>query len=113
MGGGGGEGSTPLAFHMIAKIPPISAKILSPEIIDNTRITMPQVRADDGWLYIMTAPISIINPSTIQYTPKIAPIPPKNHVINPPIAEIASPARNSRIPPIRDKTNAAVGFSLK
>jgi hypothetical protein len=70
-GGGGGVANTlgfaaPLVAHLRAKMPPMSVRRFIPETIDNTMMMVPQVRTEDGLLYIMIAPSIVIAASVVQ-----------------------------------------------
>lgn len=64
-GGGGGGGGTPPVFLLRAEMPPARLMIFRPESIDNNTMTVPQVCAKDGLLYIMIAPSIVASASTV------------------------------------------------
>ncbi len=101
-----------------ASMPPINARsdpIPKPQragraIMDMTRTITTHIVWDCGFWYIITAPTRTINPKVTPTIPNIAPIPPKK---NDKPTVTAMPPISRSIPPINDRTNAAVGFSPK
>ena len=71
---------------------------------------IPHVFVELGLLYIIIEPIIIIIPN-IAKTPRIKPRPAVKMAIIAPATASHIPPRRTKIPPIIDNTNAAVGFS--
>jgi hypothetical protein len=130
----GWEGIAPGAIaglKTIARIPPIKPSrkpITNPPTavnqlrIERIRMMIPHILADFGLEYIIAAPTIMISPKMIPTTPTIVTAVPG---LAPPLARypkeetsdptnaMNSPPRITKIPPIRDKTIAAVGLSAK
>ena len=118
VGGGGGVVDTALlGFHAKARAPPIIAStppkvVVTPtsEKSPNSKITMPHMRVERGFMYIITAPIRIIIPknrNAYNRNPK-----PKKNASNVPNI-VHSILPTSIIKPLkRDNAKAVVGFSL-
>jgi hypothetical protein len=77
-------------------------------IIDRIRMTTPHIVWLCGFWYSITAPSITIRPKTTPTMPTSAPNPPKTNE-KPTVAR--TPPRRRKIPPINDRTNAAVGLS--
>ena len=106
-----------LGFHAKAKAPPIIAStppkvVVTPtsEKSPNSKITMPHIRVERGFMYIITEPIRIMIPKKRNaYNRKPKPkknaskVPKRVHRILP--TSIIKPANS-------DKAKAVVGFSL-
>ncbi len=103
-------------FHSRASIPPIIESkppnaVIMPDI-DMPRIStnIPYAFAELGVVYIIIAPIIMIIPK-IAKIPGIAPTPSVIGAITAPTMANTIPPRRTKIPPIKDMTNAATGLS--
>ena len=74
-------------------------------------ITTPQLCAELGLLFIITAPIMMMIPN-MRKAHRRKPRPAKKNAINVPTAAQISPHSSTGMPPIKDSMKAAVGFSL-
>lgn len=60
----------------------------------------------------MTANTIMRTPQSTPIKPKIPPIPPMKNVKAAPMAAVAKPPMTTKMPPMRERTKAADGFSL-
>jgi len=115
------DGNAPepiIGLYTKASMAPMNASnepIPKPQIdgnatIERTKIITPHIVWPCGLLYSIIEPRRTTKPKTTPTITKTAPIPTKK-IENPIVTAI--PPRSMKIPPIKDRTNAAVGLSPK